>query len=822
MTAATSSHLLSPREIAAWQIPGACRAPATVRAELPALQRGAVWRAPQVEALWDSVLRGFPIGAFLLAPFQRDRGHKDFPYQSEDVSPPVATHHLLDGQQRSNALALGFLNPWQWTPDDPASAALWVDLEAPSANDERDFVFRLLTRSHPWGYRRSSAATEGPRLAAHTIREAVAAYACATPEILRGAGGRVPLTRAWPWDAGAPVPFCLLLDAIDAGGEDDTVDDIGPRLLARLADLPFWAHPIRTLHDSDARQRVTTLLRNRISRGRDHIERVIDGAQRVLGKSASTSYRVAALVVPDLGSALSGPARHTVDAAAGADPQDPMETLFIRINAGGTALGGEELVYSILKSIWPDAERCIQAVGVRLAAPSRIVALAARLVLADAAASERKPPATPDVARFRRLVHGSDRDCPKFRSKILAFFDGTGGKAGAAEVFGATHALLTSNGKCELPTVVVAAIARHNPDVMFLLLRWVQRMLRAGNDLRTMTRRTTCRVIGAITALSWFAEDDGRCLSALWPGLQTAEGNGLRSFFSAQRFVRAYRLTRGKFGLLPLVPPAVLEDAVDSCIFGYGFNTPAGGCWQNWTWDKLVDRPVGRLGTKLEPWFARSFDSIWARVNPDDATALGAEELDLGGLHQQAWRSFVEKLWGEKGLLLFAQRDWLTRWLSSQDYDPTSADQLDEADRPWDFDHIHPASYIRDKRNVPQLVRAWHGSIGNLRAWPLQANRSDGDGCPRDKLAEERARDGLAAFGISCRDELLAASFVDPNSLCHWGGSTPQETSFPAGYLGKPAQFGEQRKNLVRAVVSRWLRLYRHWHETLRIADLGP
>ena len=34
---------------------------------IPALQRGLVWKPEQVEMLWDSILRGFPIGSFLLA-----------------------------------------------------------------------------------------------------------------------------------------------------------------------------------------------------------------------------------------------------------------------------------------------------------------------------------------------------------------------------------------------------------------------------------------------------------------------------------------------------------------------------------------------------------------------------------------------------------------------------------------------------------------------------------------------------------------------------------------------------------------------------------
>lgn len=35
--------------------------------KIPELQRGLVWKPAQVELLWDSILRGFPIGSFLLS-----------------------------------------------------------------------------------------------------------------------------------------------------------------------------------------------------------------------------------------------------------------------------------------------------------------------------------------------------------------------------------------------------------------------------------------------------------------------------------------------------------------------------------------------------------------------------------------------------------------------------------------------------------------------------------------------------------------------------------------------------------------------------------
>jgi len=50
------------QEIADWQL----NSEKSV-VELPSIQRGFVWKPKQVEDLWDSLLRGYPIGSFLFS-----------------------------------------------------------------------------------------------------------------------------------------------------------------------------------------------------------------------------------------------------------------------------------------------------------------------------------------------------------------------------------------------------------------------------------------------------------------------------------------------------------------------------------------------------------------------------------------------------------------------------------------------------------------------------------------------------------------------------------------------------------------------------------
>ena len=84
------------QEIANWQLH-----PADSLVELPSIQRGFVWKPKQVEDLWDSILRGFPIGSLLFSK----TGDK---------------LHLMDGQQRSTSIFLGYFNPYD--TESPAKA----------------------------------------------------------------------------------------------------------------------------------------------------------------------------------------------------------------------------------------------------------------------------------------------------------------------------------------------------------------------------------------------------------------------------------------------------------------------------------------------------------------------------------------------------------------------------------------------------------------------------------------------------------------------------------------------------------------------------
>jgi hypothetical protein len=389
------------------------------------------------------------------------------------------------------------------------------------------------------------------------------------------------------------------------------------------------------------------------------IERVLAAIATLLATHEGPSYRIPLMVLPSLSTLDAGVVHRRPRTEEEAEYQDPVETLFIRVNSAGTPLAGEELIYSILKSTWPEAEQFIHGMDdVRLAVPSRIVTLASRLVLADEKGYQDRPPVTLDVARFRRLIRGVDRDSPSFRKKLVNFFQ----KKRAEEIFHAAGDLLMNNPYCKLPPVVAFDAARRSQDTLFLLLRWIDRMRADGQDVCAMKEAPTRRVLGAFTALSWFAEREGQCLSHVWQKLQVASGSGLKAFFAVNFLPHCLKLsTTGKIGLLPLPPPKVLEDAVRASVLGYGFQVADGHHWNNWTWESLTDRALlhKKGETALHRWYRLSAKAAWTRAVLEEE---GDGDTVLQERFHTAWSALLNRLWEEKGLLLFAQRDWLVQW----------------------------------------------------------------------------------------------------------------------------------------------------------------
>lgn len=803
--------LLTLPEIAAWQIdhPSA-QANHSCLAELPALQRGAVWKVGQIEALWDSIFQGFPLGAFLLSPFDASLGRQDFRFESNRSAQTLPrTHMLLDGQQRATGIALGFLNPWHSkSPVADTPSVLWVDLAPPPEGRDVAYVFRTVTRAHPWGYSRANPERS---ITQHQIRQSLHAFRAASPDSDKKRPQEIPLHAVWPWDAVAPAPLSLLVQALhDTQGDVGRAKDHALQAMEKLVFMKAMAdgkqdYPSDYMGHWLAQQKaVREAFNSPDSRLNDMLE---------LLRQRLSKYVIPANIVP---ASVLAKANPTADIGQ----QSPVETLFIRVNSAGTPLGGEELMYSLIKSSWIEAPNAIAKLTHKLATPARIALLASRLVRAR---QQRKSSpgdgslklrliAAPSVDEFRRLMNGLNQEHPTFAEDLKSYISGNG-----LQVFEAAHRFLTG-GEYGMPPVLASELAQKSPDVFFLFLCWLDRLMfdDTGKPLKSVdspvSEPATRRVLGFLTALAWFAKTDSkpRAVDAIWHDLQTLDANKLPDFFNRQRFLKTMDIDhRGRQHMIPVLGPDVLELALRKRILGYPgctntISQPESAIWTDWEWwEWLIDqrRPADIDG---------ALNAEYKVGNLTDGERVSDRVRDT-------WRQFMEALRDNKSMLLYVQRDCVNRWFP--DFDPSLPEFLEDKNRPWDYDHIHPQSFLQGRnggtlQDLPRVIKDWHSSIGNLRAWPLEANRSDGDAAPSIKL--QTASPEEEVYGITDANKREASFICCDDFNCYWSNCVPGEGI----RLNDASKSFEARQALVKAIVWRFLAIYRKWYTDLKLSTL--
>lgn len=140
---------------------------------LPAIQREFVWSTDQIRRLFDSLLRGYPIGSFLfweVSPelanqfrfydFLTDYHERKHPYASPVAIPAgQGVVAILDGQQRQTSLNIGLYGShaerqprkWAQNPDAYPKKRLYLDLtdtpDEDAADLGLDYDFRFMTEN---------------------------------------------------------------------------------------------------------------------------------------------------------------------------------------------------------------------------------------------------------------------------------------------------------------------------------------------------------------------------------------------------------------------------------------------------------------------------------------------------------------------------------------------------------------------------------------------------------------------------------------------------------------------------------------------------
>lgn len=132
---------------------------------LPAIQRKFVWSSEQIEVLFDSIMRGYPINSFMMWNVTSDKTKNSYKFYEflkefreffKDENPYINTKGypdfmaIIDGQQRLTSLYLGlkgsyaYKMPRKWWKDNQEclpTRRLYINLSSELKDDERKMIY---------------------------------------------------------------------------------------------------------------------------------------------------------------------------------------------------------------------------------------------------------------------------------------------------------------------------------------------------------------------------------------------------------------------------------------------------------------------------------------------------------------------------------------------------------------------------------------------------------------------------------------------------------------------------------------------------------
>jgi hypothetical protein len=328
-----------------------------------------------------------------------------------------------------------------------------------------------------------------------------------------------------------------------------------------------------------------------------------------------------------------------------------------------------------------------------------------------------------------------------------------------------------------LPYLIIRKLADNAPGIMFMLL---YRLLIKKDqfDFETDLHK---KMLGMITLFVWLGKgekqkDHAKLLSNIWPCVKIFKKELFWSSSTVQR--------------------ALLDDILTPF-------PPYEGKKNNLS----AIKKYYKKNTKL-------------RTNTDITHKY---DKDTG---YTGYRSFIDKMFFNNELILYAQREFLSNQFKQNHY------CLDDTNVPFDWDHISANKYVKNKRKIPLIIKDWYSSIGNLRAWPYSLNRIDQDVVPPLKLdplgnnnAEKNSEDDREKIkelktalkkpdlpDEELKKELLKASFCD-KEWCYekWAKYDEQENIIR-----------KDPKKVFKLIMDRNLSICKEWYTNLNIEELLP
>ena len=744
------------------------------RVMLPMLQRGSVWKPSQIIDLWDSLLRGMPIGAMIVGKITSKDNQLvsmiDLITRETLEIQPERALSLIDGQQRTVAMLMG----WAARSADTEMSnqrgtafaqRVWVDFgkDKPPANHL--YRFRITTLNQPFG---TSPSSPDSRLSLAEKREARSKFAYLFNTRM----------QATVYKYAIPFPFersiCIPLDVLIAARSSE-----GKITLAPYADEFESRHEL-LINESMRSQASNELPLVKGFASALELEKyyraVVSSYANSIRDIACQSARLERLSIQiDVAlnqkipliyldsKLLTGAAENMDGEALTAAP--PLAILFHRIGNNFTKLSDSDYVFAVLKSVIPQFHSYVEkllnpgsnAVAAMLT-PTDLAVSAVRLVAAELHSKNESTFAdrvVPDANSLHRMLKSEE-----FSSRLIAILSDSG--SDIAEWFGAIDRTIRYHPQDNLLGLPVQLYPHLGAPLVQTLLRLAQR--------GWITKEHQLDVLRL--CLFWIT-----CVDYKKEASEIAYKIINQSENSANIFNDIYKnVIELKRAVSFEHPKALLEVK------------------------NLIHFKRDDAQTRVLPSDADRFNPV------DDQNAL--DNLKLKIFYRRWWQPWTYR----HPVLLWLQRAYVFR---NHAKDQVFADQSE--DTAYDYDHIIPYAAFGSWTNkgIPKTFSKdyWRtgDGLGNVRVWNASDNRSLGEATIREKLNldENISRPDAA-------NELMIDSVIDVKTVGHFLTASPSS-------LENRLEFWNDAYHadaFLKAVETRTYSLYCLLWEDLRLYEL--
>lgn len=415
---------VKPVKLPDWMEWASCKPNAPHNVVLPMIQRGSVWAPHKLLDLWDTLLRGMPVGALMASdvvgkPIQQLGASRTSAAKPGDIA-------LIDGQQRTLSMLAGWPQGLKnsWRP-----VSIWVDL-ADKHQGEYQFRLWVTTKAQPFGYSRASSGGQPlSKLERKKLRLANRAWE------------KMEAQELWsqpdfmPWEAKFALPLPALVD-IQLNKNGSLKDFILKRLASYSEALEGRMKKANNSQFTDSnlleKENATT-----IELQKELAKHFADKFIALPTESKLTEQipaievalnRVLACEFPIINVRQEIFDEKIIDDEERKEPDPPLAILFKRVGSSGVDLSNEDYVYAVIKhhnsKVHDMVDDLLKDARIRaIYTPTTLVMSAVRLTMLSLASDESNGQKLTDSARldkavFARMVRNHSGFIKEFENHI--------------------------------------------------------------------------------------------------------------------------------------------------------------------------------------------------------------------------------------------------------------------------------------------------------------------------------------------------------------------------------------------------------------------